>query len=388
MTSAMSVPTPDQASRNNPHACHNAPLALIDHTAISHNLRRLRQLLAYPRTTPAPCIWAVTKSDAYGHTLEHTYAGLCDADGLAVLTLDEARHCRSLGWTGPILVMSPQITQSALEDASLYPLHLIVDHREQLAPILSLRNPFSPHVWLRYRGQLNHAGFDQAGYKSAYASLQPSLLDGRLAGLGHLQHYATAEEAASMLAERHAFQELITGMPGPVCTDNSAALLSDHVGAARTSWVRSGIALYGISPLAGLNGHDLGLRPAMVLQAPLYGFQTLRAGDTLGYGGTFRASQDTRVGLVRCGYAHGYPRSIPEGCEVMLNGHRATIIGRVSMDTLTIDLNGHPDADYTTEVTLWGTPDLPIETVATRAHTIPAQLCTALTEQVPRRSVC
>src|SRR5690606_5804018 len=124
-----------------------------------------------------------------------------------------------------------------------------------------------------------------------------------------------------------------------------------------------------------------------VLQAPLYGFQTLRAGDTLGYGGTFRASQDTRVGLVRCGYSHGYPRSIPERCEVTLNGQRATIIGRVSMDTLTIDLNGHPDANYNTEVTLWGTPDLPIETVAARAHTIPAQLCTALTERVPRRPV-
>ncbi|AEC21901.1 alanine racemase, catabolic [Pusillimonas sp. T7-7] len=387
MTSAIPVQTPIQARSKSGHACHNSPLALIDHTAIRHNLNRLRQLLAYPKTLPTPLIWAVAKADAYGHTLEHAYAGLCEADGLAVLTLDEARHCRSLGWTGPILAMSAQITQAALEDPILYPLHLIIDHQEQLAAIQSLRPPFSPHVWLRYRGRLNHAGFDQAGYKSAYASLQSGLRDGRLAELGHLQHYATAEEAEPMLAERQAFQLLIEGLPGPVCTDNSAALLSDHSGAALTSWVRSGIALYGISPLAGLNGKDLGLRPAMVLQAPLYGFQTLQAGDSLGYGSTFLASRKTRVGLVRCGYAHGYPRSIPEGCEVMVTGRMATIIGRVSMDTLTIDLTDHPDAGYGTVVTLWGTPELPIEVVAAQANTIPAQLCTALTERVPRQSV-
>src|SRR5690606_1692603 len=114
------------------------------------------------------------------------------------------------------------------------------------------------------------------------------------------------------------------------------------------------IALYGISPLAGLTGHDLGLRPAMVLQAPVYGLQTLQAGEPLGYGGSFRATRETRVGLVRCGYAHGYPRGLPqEGCVVMVNRRKAAIIGRVSMDTLTIDLSDHPDAACHTSVTLW-----------------------------------
>jgi len=368
------------------HACGDTPLALIDPAAIGHNLGRLRQLLAYPGCSPTARIWAVIKSDAYGHTLAHAYAGLGQADGLAVLTLDEAGQCRRLGWTGPILAMSAHITRAALEDPRLYPLHLIVDHEEQLAPLLSLQPPCSPHVWLRYRGQLNHAGFDRVAYRNAHARLLPGLHAGRLAGLGHMQHYARAEDAEYMLAERKAFQELTQGMPGPVCSDNSAALLSDHVGAARSSWVRSGIALYGISPLHGLNGPDLGLRAAMVLQAPLYGFQTLQPGDTLGYGGTFRAQRETRVGLVRCGYAHGYPRGMPQGCPVLVNGRKAAIIGRVSMDTLTIDLSDHPDAGYGTTVILWGLPELPIEAVATKAGTIPAQLCSGLTGQVPRRA--
>lgn len=380
--------TPVHARSTDAHACLASPLALIDHTAIAHNLKHLRQLLADARPQARPLIWAVVKADAYGHTLEHAYAGLRGADGLAVLTLDDVRLCRDLGWTGPVLAMSAQFTQAELEDPALYPLHLIVDHHDQLAPIQSLRPPFTPHVWLRYRGSLNHAGLAQASYKSAYSVLHASLLSGCLAGLGHLQHYASAEEAEHLHAERQAFQALISGMPGAVCTDNSAALLSDHAAAASTTWVRSGIALYGISPLAGLTGHDLGLRPAMVLQAPVYGFQTLQAGESLGYGGSFRATRETRVGLVRCGYAHGYPRGLPqEGCVVMVNGRKAAIIGRVSMDTLTIDLSDHPDADCNTSVTLWGAPELPIESVAIKANTIPAQLCTALTERVPRRSV-
>ncbi|WP_188074593.1 alanine racemase [Pusillimonas sp. ANT_WB101] len=368
------------------YSCHASPVALIDHLAIKHNIARLRQLLAKGQSNHAPHIWAVAKADAYGHTLELAYPGLCSADGLAVLTLDDVRHCRALGWTGPILAMSPQVTRAELKDPALYPLHLIIDHAEQLAHLAALNPRFAPHVWLRFRASLNHAGFDQTDYRKAYAFLQTALREGRLAGLGHLQHYASAEIAEQLRKERQVFQALICGMPGPVCTENSAALLSDHAAAAAaaTDWVRSGIAVYGISPLHGMSGHDLGLRPAMVLQAPVYGIQVLGAGEFLGYNSRFQATRQTRVGLVRCGYAHGYPRGLAEGCEVMVYGRKATIIGRVSMDTLTIDLSDHPDVGCNAMVTLWGTHELPIETVARQANTIPAQLCTALTARVPR----
>lgn len=380
----MPVDTNTCTNNADTYSCHASPVALIDHLAIKHNIARLRQLLTNSQSTHAPRIWAVAKADAYGHTLEHAYPGLCSADGLAVLTLDEVRRCRVLGWTGPILAMSPHITQAALEDPALHPLHLIIDHDEQLAHLTAINPRFAPHVWLRFRASLNHAGFDQTGYHKAYAFLRPAFLEGRLAGLGHLQHYASAEVADQLREERQVFQALIGGMPGPVCTENSAALLSDHAAAAATDWVRSGIAMYGISPLHGISGHDLGLRPAMVLQAPVYGIQVLRAGESLGYNSRFQASRTTRVGLVRCGYAHGYPRGLAEGCEVMVAGHKTTIIGRVSMDTLTIDLSDLPDVGCNAMVTLWGTHELPIETVARQADTIPAQLCTALTARVPR----
>lgn len=364
-----------------------SPVALINARAIRHNIARLRQLLACDQRARAPRIWAVAKADAYGHTLEHAYPGLCHADGLAVLTLHEVRRCRALGWAGPILAMSPQLTHAALNDPCLYPLHLIIDHDEQLAQLASLNLPFAPHAWVRFRGRLSHAGFDHVSYRATYALLHAALQEGRLAGLGHLQHYADAEDAGQLQQERQAFQALIAGMPGPVCTENSAALLSDPAAAAATDWVRSGIALYGISPLHGLSGHDLGLRPAMVLQAPVYGVHMLQAGEFLGYHSLFQATRETRVGLVRCGYADGYPRGLTAGCEVMVGGRKATIIGRVSMDTLTIDLSDHPEIGPNAIVTMWGTSELPIETVASQASTIPAQLCTALTERVPRVAI-
>ncbi len=378
---------PDHACDSDKRSCHDAPVALIDHHAVAHNLRQLRRLLAQAEPQRRPRIWAVAKADAYGHTLEQVYAGLSQADGLAILTLDEARRCRALGWTGPILAMSAQFTRAELEDPGLYPLHLIIDHEEQLAQIASLRPPFTPHVWLRHRGKLNHAGFDNTAYCAAFATLHAAWLEGRLAGLGHLQHYASAEHAESLRDERQAFKRLIAGMAGPVCTENSAALLLDKTAAAATDWVRSGIALYGISPLHGVDGHDLGLRPAMILQAPLYGIQILQPGECLGYNSIFRAAREIRVGLLRCGYAHGYPRALPEGCEVLVAGRKATIIGRVSMDTLTIDLSNHPDIGCNAIATLWGARELPIEAVARQANTIPAQLCTALTGHVPRRAL-
>lgn len=380
----MSAHTSVQAHRV---SAPSSPLALIDHTAITHNLKRLRQLLARPAPQSSPRIWAVAKADAYGHTLELAYPGLCGADGIAVLTLDEARQCRKLGWTGPILAMSAQYSRAALEDPALYPLHLILDDPEQLAVLQSVCASCIPHIWLRYRGRLNHAGLAHADYRAIYASLRTCLLRGHLAGLGHLQHYASSEEAQPLREERLAFQTLITDLPGPVCTENSAALLSDPASAASTAWVRSGIALYGVSPLAGLTGHDLGLRPAMTLQAPIYGIHTLQAGEPLGYGGRFLAPREIRIGLVRCGYAHGYPRGLSQDCIVVAAGRPATIVGRVSMDTLTIDLSRHPDIGAGAMVTLWGAPGLPIEAVATKANTIPAQLCTALTARVPRQPV-
>ncbi|HWK71805.1 MAG TPA: alanine racemase [Burkholderiaceae bacterium] len=379
----MSAAIPAARSARRPADPPVSAFARIDTAAIAHNLRHLRRL-AMGESRRAPRIWAVAKADAYGHSLVHALAGLEAADGLAVLALSDALQAREMGWSKPILVMSPRFRADDLRNPGLCPLHLVIDSEEQLTELHALRTGPPPHIWLRHSGQLHHSGFGGTDYPRAYRRLQELCLAGRVAAVGHLCHYAASEDPHSLTAERQAFREAIAGLPGALCTENSAALLTAPGYAGENDWVRSGIALYGLSPLPGTNGADLGLRPAMTLQAPIYGQQTLRAGSRLGYGGGFLAPRDMRIGLVRCGYADGYPRRIAEDAYVLIDSRKSRIVGRVSMDTLTIDLTGHPLAGAGTLVTLWGEAGLPTEQLARSAETIAPQLCTGLTARVPR----
>ncbi|TAL81663.1 MAG: alanine racemase [Candidimonas sp.] len=371
---------------------HNAfpetALAYINQAAIAHNLQSLRHTLNSAGQRSTPSIWAVVKADAYGHSVMHVLPGLHNADGIAVLSLPEAYGLRSLGWHKPILVMNAQFSTADLRDPKLFPLHLVIDNERQILELEGLRQADRPFVWLRYSGILHHAGFDNQDYGPVCGRLQKLVRANVLAGLGHMQHYAQAEDAEQLHAERKVFEGLFAGLPGPRCTENSAALLSDPGYAAGADWVRSGIALYGISPMHDSIGSSLGLMPAMTLQAPIHRVQKLPAGQLLGYGATFQASHDMRIGLVGCGYADGYPRSISEDCPVLINGRKSRILGRVSMDTITVDLDDHPTAGPGTMVTLWGADGLPIEVIARSAGTIPAQLCAGVTGRVPRLAIC
>lgn len=381
----MQAPRPEPPQDNWLRQPIYSAYARVDPQAIAHNLQTIRQHLGLENTTKKPLFWAVVKADAYGHGLELVLPGLHAADGLAVLTLSDAYRCRALGWTRQILIMGGDFTDAALSDPALYPLHLVAEHAGQLDQLERFSGAQTPHVWLRFSGNLHHAGFQARDYQPSYARLQALQAAGRLTGIGHLQHYAGADDAEQLAAERQAFATLTAGLPGQHCTENSAALLSMPKAAAQTDWLRTGVALYGISPLAGVDGPGLGLEPAMALQAPIYGVQALKAGDSVGYHGGYRADRALRIGLLRCGYADGYPRTAPTGCPVLVDGVKTRIVGKVSMDTLAIDLTLHPGIGPGQWATLWGTRDLPVEHIALAAGTIAAQLLTGLTARVPRQ---
>ncbi|TCT02523.1 alanine racemase [Paralcaligenes ureilyticus] len=384
----MSATAPSVAPATSLHnAFPETALAYVNQAAIAHNLQSLRHTLNSAGKKNTPSIWAVVKADAYGHGVMHVLPGLHGADGIAVLSIPEAYALRSLGWHKPILVMSAQFSAVDLRDPKLFPLHLVIDNERQIVELERLRQADRPFAWLRYSGILHHAGFDGQGYGPACGRLQKLLRTDVLSGFGHMQHYAQAEDAEQLRAERKIFEALFAALPGPRCTENSAALLSDPGYAAGADWVRSGIALYGISPLHDVTGSGLGLMPAMTLRAAIHRVQKLPAGQPLGYGATFRTSYDMRIGLVACGYADGYPRGISENCPVLIDGRKSRILGRVSMDTITVDLSAHPTAGPGTIVTLWGADDLPVEMIARSAGTIPAQLCTGLTARVPRLAI-
>ncbi len=352
--------------------------AYVDPTAIAHNLAQMRDRLG-----PSPArIWATAKADAYGHGLAHVMAGLRQADGISVETLAEARQVRCIGWEGPILVHAGLLSRPEAEALDLPRLHLIISQADQLDWLSQVRPSEPPAVWLRYAGDTRMGGFDDAQYRQAYARTLTLRIRKHILGVGHLNHYAGAENTDGTQEADMRFRHAIAGLEGPVSCANSAAMLRHPVQAARTNWVRPGITLYGVSPLHGLTGLDLGLRPAMTVQARLADVQPLKAGASLGYCGAFVAPHSMVVGLVTCGYADGYPRHAQTGTPVAVAGRITCLLGRPSMNMLAIDLSDMKDTPPGSPVTLWGN-GLPVETVARHASTIAAELLTALTARVP-----
>ncbi|HLU14350.1 MAG TPA: alanine racemase [Burkholderiaceae bacterium] len=364
---------------------HAGPELHIHPDAIRHNLSVLRHHLKSYAVGQTPArIWAVAKSDAYGHGLIPTLRAFDAADGLAVSSADDAAACRAAGWHKPILLLGAGLDLTTLSGAGPGPLHVVVSNPEQVNQLEHNTKLPGLYIWLRYAGSLNHAGFKPADYAPTWHRLAALHAKGRIAGLGHFQHYAYAEDAAHLLAERRQFRQTIFGLSGPVCSENSAATLNGPDVAATTQWVRSGIILYGVNPLGRHHKPGLALRPAMTLKARIHAIQQLEPGEAIGYGCTARARGPMRVGLVHCGYGHGYPRTLSTPAPCSIRGRKAHLFGRVSMDTLTIDITAQPDIQPGDVVTLWGDHTVPVDHVAQAADTIPAQLFTAITPRVRR----
>lgn len=354
--------------------------AHIDSSAVAHNLAQIRKRLGTSRAR----IWATVKADAYGHGIARVLPGLADADGLAVRDLPEAQACRAAGWRGPILVYGGLHRPDEVALLGASDLHLVISHAAQLAWLQDAApSAQPPSVWLRYAGDTRLGGFDDADYAQAYVRCATLREQGRIADIGHLNHYARSEDADGIAeADRH-FRRAIAGRPGPISTCNCAALLLHPEHAAQTDWIRPGLMLYGASPIPGMHdGPGLGLQPAMRFTARLLATQTLPQGASLGYRAAFTAPDDMRVGLVSCGYADGYPRHAQTGTPLLVDGQPARLLGRPAMDTLAVDLTDVDVSGPDAVVVLWGDPRNTVEAVAASAGTISAALLTGLTPRV------
>ena len=355
--------------------------ARVDPDAVAHNLARLRKAL--PASGAAPRLWATVKADAYGHGVRRILPALRGADGLAVLHLDEARACRRMGWQGPVLVYGGLYSPADALLLDTSGLHLVITHAAQLEWLAQAPLSQRPAVWLRYAGDIHHTGFAAQAYRAAYETASAMSRRGLIGEVGHLNHYGRADEPDGVDGADALFRDVIAGLPGPVSTSNSAALLKHGARAADTQWVRPGLALYGASPFADTSAAQLDLRPAMSLHSQLVGIQRVPAGAGVGYGGAFTVQQAMDVGIVTCGYADGYPRHAPTGTPVIVDGVRTRLLGRVSMDMMAVDLGPVPHACIGAPVTLWGAGGLAVEEVAASAGTIAADLLTGLSARVP-----
>ncbi|MBV8211002.1 MAG: alanine racemase [Burkholderiaceae bacterium] len=349
-------------------------IARIDGHALRHNLAAARARAGRRR------IWAVAKANAYGHGLERAVRAFAEADGLGLLELDEAQRARALGWSKPILLLEGVFAPRELDEAARLSLTCVVHCFEQIEMIERRSDRAPLAVYLKLDSGMNRLGFAPEDAAAARERLQAA------AGVqvtALMSHLANADRrrttACSVQEQRRLFAQLGRGAQLDTSLCNSAALfLHPDLG---DQWVRPGVALYGASPATSASAEALGLRPAMALNSELIAVRTVQAGGRVGYGSRWVAAQSTRVGIVACGYADGYPRSAPDGTPIWVAGRRAPLAGRVSMDMLSVDLTGIDDARIGSPVQLWG-EHVGIDEVARHSERLSYELMCGLNPRV------
>ncbi len=348
--------------------------AVIDLDALRHNYRLARQLGGGKAL-------AIVKADAYGHgAVRCAQALAAEADGFGVACIEEALELRQAGISAPIVLLEGCFEADELALVVAHDLWPVVSTPEQVQALCEWRGEAALTVWLKLDSGMHRLGLDPVQFRAAHARL--SALP-QVAQIVMMSHFARADELDSpRTAEQLAvFAAATAGLAGQTSLCNSPALLGWPQ--VRSDWARPGLMLYGADPFAQATATSAGLRPVMTLRSKIIAVRELAAGEPLGYGARFVAQAPTRVGVVAMGYADGYPQFAPNGTPVLIDGVRGQLIGRVSMDMLTVDLTAHPQAGVGSAVELWGS-DIRLAELAplcaTSAYRLPCGL-----KRVPRQ---
>ena len=355
-------------------------LATIHAAGLSHNLARARA------AAPDARVWAVVKANAYGHGIERVFDALRSADGFALLDLAEAQRLRALDWRGPILLLEGCFDARDLELCSRLGLWHAIHCDEQIDMLAAHKTQMPHRVFLKMNSGMNRLGFPPERYRAAWTRLNalPQVEE-----ISLMTHFSDADGPRGIIHQLQVFEAVTHDLPGERTLSNSAATLRHGLAIGEKSdWVRPGIAVYGSSPdFPEHSAADWGLLPTLTLASKIIGVQHLVAGDTVGYGSSFTADGPLRIGVVACGYADGYPRHCTTGTPVLVRGVRTRMVGRVSMDMITVDLTPVPDAGMGSDVTLWGRASngalLSIDEIAAAAGTVGYELMCALALRVP-----
>lgn len=341
---------------------------VINLSALRHNFSRIRTL------APDSRVMAIVKADAYGHGLVRIAQSLEQADAFGVACLDEARELRQAKIQQRIILLEGPYSGEELTKISQLGLDMVVHDLSQLEMLEQNQLNKPVCIWLKLDTGMHRLGFSPDLASQALARLEQS------AGVKEIRlmtHLASANNREDPMTRKQlqCFSQFNENMSLEKTIANSAGILAFPD--AHVDWVRPGIMLYGVSPFSDSNGSQEGLKPVMTLQSKLITVRALKAGDPVGYGATWRCPEDMSVGVVAAGYGDGYPRHAESGTPVLVNGKRVELIGRASMDMLTVDLRSQPQAKTGDPVVLWG-EGLPVEEVANHAGTIPYEVLCAV----------
>lgn len=351
---------------------------IINLRALSHNLAQIKSI------APHSAVMAMVKSNAYGHGLTCIGRALNEADALGVACIEEGLMLRDAGVKNDIVLMEGLFNADELSEMEAGRFTIVVHHPLQVHMLekTQLKSPIK--VWLKVDTGMHRLGFAPKKAPDYYHRLLNCHHVKKPIGL--MTHFASADAAdpAITLKQIEVFNQVTQDWTGPRSLANSAGII--HWPHAHADWVRPGIMLYGASPFAAQEGKDHQLQPVMTLASELIAIHRVSKGERIGYGGTWTCPDDMLVGVVGIGYGDGYPRHARNGTPVLVNQTICPLIGRVSMDMLTVDLRTQPDAKVGDPVTLWGA-GLPVEQVASHSDTSGYELLTRIAERVKKETI-
>jgi len=342
---------------------HRAVKLSFDLTALEHNFQQVRRL------APTSKIMPVIKANAYGHGMLRVAKALVHADGFAVAQISEAIELREQGIDKPVTVFQGFDNAEQLELCFNYRLQPAISQLWQIDLLEQKSVAGKLDIWLKINTGMGRLGLRVEEVGRAWQRCQDI---NNINSVGLMTHFANADQAehASNTEQVDCFNRLSQSLPGETSVSNSAGIINQLL--IEQDWVRPGLMLYGASPLVGVSAKALDLKPVMKVEASIIAINQLRQGEHVGYGYEWCCPEDMPVGIVNIGYGDGYPRHAAEGTPVWVNQQPGRLIGRVSMDSIAIDLRGIK-AHCGDRVELWG-PGISVDEVASHAGTIAYEL--------------
>jgi alanine racemase len=353
--------------------------AIIDLKALRENFYLAQQLAPNSKSMP------MVKANAYGHGMIEVANALADsAPGFGVACIEEALALRKANIKQPILLLEGPHSADEIGIAEKHGFWLMLENHNQLQAILSahLSNPIS--VWLKLDTGMHRLGFKPEDLQHIYKQLSDSanVADDIVLAT----HFACADDLESDFTDRQlqCFNSAIDTLdfPAPTSLANSAAILGWP--SIEDNWQRPGYMLYGASPFSKSQKNADQLQQVMHFQSAVISIRNISAGESVGYTANWTAQRNSIIATVAVGYGDGYPRHAPNGTPVLIDGVRCPLVGRVSMDMITIDITDlNTDIKIGTDVTLWG-PALSVTEVAMHCGTIGYELLTRMPARVHR----
>ena len=331
------------------------PIAKISIANLLHNLKTLQSL------APQSKIIAMVKANGYGHGIHSIAEHLENCIyGFGVARIAEALILRQAGIKAPIMLAGGVFQKDDLKICAEQNFEPVIHNALQLNWIADSKLSKPIKTWLKINSGMNRLGFALAESKDAYKILSTN--KNIIQPVGLMSHLACADDLNHSLnnSQISIFKNFTVNLPGEKSLNNSAAII--NFSETNYDFIRPGLALYGASPVNNKSAAELNLKPVMTLQTKIIATHNLKKGETVGYGARFICPKNMKIAVAAIGYGDGYSRTMQDGAPILVGGKKCFLAGKVSMDTINIDISENENAKIGDEVILWG-EGLPIDEV-------------------------